>query len=271
VVSADAKTHQRICALMQRVLIVDPQAASARLLSDLLRDIGRCQIWTAPDGPRALSAARTAEPHVLFVEHGGDLDGPAFTRDLRRSELMCRKAPVIVLSVEATAAVIIRARDAGAHEFLRKPYTIKELMRRLEAVATRPRDWVEGIGYVGPDRRRFNSGDYAGPRKRRIDYAVTPDEARVTQALRILKAALAAIESDPDQSLRAMQAQADNLRASERARSDPELAAAAVSLARALQHLQAPRLRRAEITPVIEPLLAYLPGEGAPPTRRSAA
>src|SRR5208283_5007257 len=125
---------------------------------------------------------------------------------------VCRRAPVIMFSAEATAAAIIGARDAGVHEFLRKPFTIKDLMRRLEAVAMRPRDWVEGIGYVGPDRRRFNSGDYSGPLKRRVDHAVTPDEARLVQALKILKAATAAIESDPRQALRSMLAQAEDLR-----------------------------------------------------------
>jgi CheY-like chemotaxis protein len=270
VFSADAKTHQRICALMQRVLIVDPQPSSAKLLSELLRDVCPCQIWTASGGHRALSVAQAAAPHLVFVEHGGDLDGPVFTRALRRSELACRQSPVIMFSTEATAAVIIRARDAGVHEFLRKPYTIKDLLRRLEAVAARPRDWVEGVGYVGPDRRRFKSGDYAGPLKRRVDHAVTPDEARVVQALKILKAALAAIESDPHQALRSMLAQCEDLRASDRAKSDMKLRGAAVTLGQTLMTLDATRLRRAELEPLAAPLLAYLPLE-APAARRPAA
>ena len=268
--TADAKSHQRICALMQRVLIVDPQAASAKLLSELLRNVCRCQIWTAQDGARALRTAEGVEPHIVFVEHGPDFDGLGFTRALRRSDLGCRMAPVIMLSGEATTAVIIRARDVGAHEFLRKPYTIKDLMRRLEAIATRPRDWVEGIGYVGPDRRRFNSGDYSGPLKRRVDHAVTPDEARVSQALKIVKAALAAIESDPRQSLRAMLAQAEDLLTSERARSDLNLRGAALALGQKLYNMDPIMLRRAEIEPLTAPLLACLPAE-TPAAHRPAA
>ena len=49
---ADEKTHARICAMMQRVLIADPQPASAKLLAEVLRHICRCQIWTAPDAVR---------------------------------------------------------------------------------------------------------------------------------------------------------------------------------------------------------------------------
>jgi DNA-binding response OmpR family regulator len=270
VFTADARTHQRICALMQRFLIVDARPASAKLLSDLLRDICHCQIWTAPDDDRALLVAQAAEPYIVFVEHGHGLNGAAFTRTLRRSELTCRRAPVIMFSAEATAAVIIGARDAGVHEFLRKPFTIKDLMRRLEAVAMRPRDWVEGIGYVGPDRRRFNSGDYSGPMKRRVDHAVTADQARVVQALKILKSALTAIEVDPRQALRAMRAQADDLRDSDAAKSDLQLRAAAVALGQKLAAKEPLTLRHAEIEPLARPLLVYLPAE-APPGRRTAA
>ena len=38
---------------------------------------------------------------------------------------------------------------------MRKPFTIGDLERRLEAVTLKPRDWVEAVQYVGPDRRRF--------------------------------------------------------------------------------------------------------------------
>ena len=50
-------------------------------------------------------------------------------------EIAARKAAVIVVSAEATAAAIIGARDGGAHEFLRRPFTFNDLMRRLETVA----------------------------------------------------------------------------------------------------------------------------------------
>lgn len=270
VFTPDAKTNPRVAALMQRVLIVDPVPASAKLLSDLLRDISPCQIWTAPDDSRGMMTAGGTEPHLIFADHAPGLDGPAFTRALRRSDSACRKSPVIMFSTEATAAVIIAARDAGAHEFLRKPFTLKDLMRRLDAVALRPRDWVEGVNYVGPDRRRFNSGDYSGPLKRRVDHSVTPDEARVAQALRILKAALGAIDTDPRQALRAMLAQAEELRSSDNAKRDLALRAAAVKLGQTLYPLQPHTLRRAEVEPLVTPLLAYLPTDGGA-ARRPAA
>jgi CheY-like chemotaxis protein len=261
VLSTDAKTNQRIFALMQRVLIADPQPASCKLLSGILRDICSCQIWTAPDAQKAMTVAQGIEPHVVFVDHGPALDGAAFTKAIRRSEMMCRRSPVIMISAQATAAAIIGARDAGVHEFLRKPFTIKDLVRRLEAVSTRPRDWIEGIGYVGPDRRRFNSGNYSGALKRRVDHVSTPDEARFVQALKILKAAIAAMETDPRQSLRSLKAQATDILASPRAKADIELSAAAVNFAQRLELVSATAMPQAELRVLAEPLLAYLPSD----------
>ncbi len=265
----DAKSHQRICALMQRVLIVDPKPPAAKMLSELLRDISHCQIWTATDLPGAMGAAERIDPHLVFVDQSAAFGGAAFTRQLRRSNYACRKAPVIMICAEATAATILAARDAGVHEFLRRPFTIRDLMRRLEAVAVRPRDWVEGMNYVGPDRRRFNSGDYAGALKRRVDHAVTPDEARLLQALRILKTAIAALEDDPRQALRAMTAQAEDLARVGANLGDPELRAAARALGQKVAGLDPRLARRAEIEPLTAPLLARLASEE--PQRRPAA
>jgi CheY-like chemotaxis protein len=270
VLGVDARTHQRISAIMQRALIVDPHAASAKLLGELLRDIGACQIWTAPDIPRGLALAGAVEPHLVLVDQSPELDGAAFARAFRRGELACRKAPIIMFCGQATATMIINARDAGVHEFLRKPFTIKDLLRRLEAVSARPRDWVEGVAYVGPDRRRFNSGDYSGSLKRRVDYAVTPDAARVEQSLKILKAALDALEADPRQAKRAMLAQVGALCESGHVAADPALRAAVANLDRRLHELGPANLRSADLEPLIRPLLDQLPAESGAPRRPAA-
>jgi DNA-binding response OmpR family regulator len=262
---AEANVRQQIGALMQRVLIVAEQPASAKLLSDLLRSIHNCQIWTATDERRALEVARSAEPQLAFVEHDGDFDGIGFTRTLRRSYMVARKTVVILISAQATAAAIIGARDAGAHEFLRRPYTTGDMMRRLEAVARRRRDWIEGVDYVGPDRRRFNSGNYAGPLRRRVDHATTPDEARILQSLRNLKAALAALDRDPRQALRSMQAQVDQLSCIASARPDAVFRAAVGALAESITRRDADSLDRREIERLAAPLLAFLPeNQGRP-------
>jgi DNA-binding response OmpR family regulator len=200
--------RQRIAAGMQRVLIIDPQPAQARLLADLLRGCTRGEVAIVSDFARGVAATKAMEPQLIFVEHpSAGVDGYLFTRDMRRGDGATRKTPVIMATAEATAASIIAARDVGIHEFMRKPFTMKDLERRLEAVMLKPRDWVEGLGYVGPDRRRFNSADYAGPRKRRADARQDQSVGRLTQALQIVKAAAIGYETDPKQARRALATQ----------------------------------------------------------------
>jgi CheY-like chemotaxis protein len=208
----DKKTYAQMAPLLKRVLVADPQAAGSRLLSELIRDILRSHVWIAPTTERALKIAETCDPQLVFVEVADEkLDGLEFIRKLRRSTWSCRKAPVIATTGAATASLILATRDAGAHEFLRKPFSLKDIVRRLEAVTLKDRDWVEGVGYIGPDRRRFNSGDYAGPLKRKTDGSETPYQQKINQALKIVRAAVAAADTDPQQALRAMLAQANML------------------------------------------------------------
>lgn len=261
VYNTDARTLQRMAPMMQRILIIDPGPASARLLSDLMRDLANCQMWTAADAVRGMGLAGQVNPHIIFVEQNAVVDGAAFTRKLRRSELGCRKAPVIMVTSEATAATILGARDSGVHEFLRKPYTAKDLLRRLEAVTLRGRDWVEAVNYVGPDRRRFNSGDYSGPLKRGADANETPEEARILQSLKILRAAIAAVEIDPKQALRAMLAQAVELQTAAAAIKDQQLASAAGALKMKLVNAGTRALVKEELQALLAELWTHAPGE----------
>lgn len=255
--------------MLQRVLIIDPAPSSAKMLSERIRDISMGQINVADSNSAGLNSARQSDPQVIFVEQSGEnVDGIGFTRQLRRGGMVCRKVPIILTTGTATAAGILAARDAGVHEFLRKPYTTRDLLRRLEAVTLRPRDWIEAVAYVGPDRRRFNSGDYSGSLKRQTD-AITPDAARVLQALRIIKSAVMAIDADPNQALRALEAQAADLMITAPRVGDTALASAARDFHVYLT--DATRLgvlRPAEALTKAGPLLALLPKDL---TNRAAA
>lgn len=261
----DPAPPKRFARHLERVLIVDPHPNSARMLHELLKDLGASSVRQEQSTAGALAAAREGDPQIVFSElKGPQLDGLELVRQLRRSDFTSRKAPFVMVTAEATAAAIVGARDAGAHEFLRKPFTLKDLTRRVEAVSGKPRDWVEAVRYIGPDRRRFNSGDYTGPRKRRADQAASPEAARLDQALRILKSALGALEADPRQALRAMQAQAADLLQIAGRLGDATLLGHAGKLRIALEaQAKAGRLVRAELEAATQPLWRWLPAEAA--------
>jgi DNA-binding response OmpR family regulator len=262
----EEKLVRRIAPHLQRVLVVDGSSASARLLVDLLKGLGAGEVRVETSDAGAMTACKAFNPQLVFTElAGGQVDGLAFARALRRSTLNARKAPIVMLTAEATAAAIVAARNAGVHEFLRKPFTTRDLLRRLEAVTLRSRDWIEAINYIGPDRRRFNSGGYQGPRKRRTDQPAMADAERVRQALTILKAAIEAIDTDPAQALRAMQAQAEELKRAAVAMKDANLLTAATAFEACVDAAVAKGgLSRSAVATGSAALWAFLPPADAP-------
>ena len=168
--NADPKLLQRLAATLGRVLVLDPLPASARLASDLLKQLGAGQVVSLQTTGRAAELASKFQPQLVVVEYmGPDFDGPGFVRTLRRGVGEARHAPVLMVTAEATVESIKAARDSGVHEFLRKPYTAGDLFRRLKNMQLEPRPWIEAKMYVGPDRRRFHSAEFGGDLKRQAD------------------------------------------------------------------------------------------------------
>lgn len=230
----DKRILARIEPVVKRVLIVDPNPHAGRLLTDIMKGLGARDVAVEPTLAQAMAMAAALEPGIVFTERTGPgLEGEALARAVRRSHMQCRRAPIIMVTAEATESTIKGARDAGIHEFLRKPFTSADLFKRVENVALKPRDWIEGVSYIGPDRRRFNSGEFTGPGKRRNDRPATGATATAEskdQAMRILAAALDQFDNDPMQAVRAIRQQALTLKTLAMAGSDSRLAVAVGAL-----------------------------------------
>jgi two-component system, response regulator PdtaR len=234
VFAIDRRLLVKLAPVVSRVLIVDPNPHAARLLYEIVKALGARDVVVAADESMAMKAAAAMEPGIVFIERTGPaLDGESLARKLRRSDLECRRSPIIMVTADATATSILGARDAGVHEFLRKPFTGGDLLKRVENVALKPRNWIEAVGYVGPDRRRFNSGEYSGPSKRRSDRVATGAAALAEakdQAMRILAASLDQFDSDPMQAVRSIREQAGALKGLAMKTSDSRLAVAVGAL-----------------------------------------
>jgi DNA-binding response OmpR family regulator len=261
----DPKLIQALSPLLQRVLVVDPDPHSNRLLQDVMRTLRGGKFYTAGTTHAGLSLAETVNPQLIFVEFSGpDLDGLKFTRRLRRSSFGFRKAPVVMMTSQVTPATINGARDSGVHEFLRKPFTNRDLLRRIQA-ALIPRGWTEAVEYVGPDRRRFNSAAHSGPRKRHGDKVADPLQVRLISALKIVAAALPALQTDPAQAVRSLIAQAEELHKVGQETGNKKLADSAFALhTRLLDAQKTGKITWQELDRYVVPLIGMLPrGKGA--------
>jgi two-component system KDP operon response regulator KdpE len=117
----------------QRVLVVDDEPAMLRALRINLR-VRKYDVTTASTGREALAEARRRPPDAVILDLGlPDVDGIEVIRELRGWS----RAPVIVLSGRTGPGDKIAALDAGADDYVTKPFSMEELLARLRAVLRR--------------------------------------------------------------------------------------------------------------------------------------
>lgn len=117
------------------VLVVDDEATIVRTLAMNLRARGY-DVATAGDGGSALRLAREREPDVVILDLGlPDLSGLEVLRELRRHT----DVPVIVLSARQTPREKVEALDAGADDYVTKPFGMDELLARVRSADRRGR------------------------------------------------------------------------------------------------------------------------------------
>ncbi|WP_412544225.1 response regulator [Longispora sp. K20-0274] len=118
---------------MTRILIVDDEPQIVRALRINLT-ARQHEVVTAADGAEALRLAASERPDLLVLDLGlPDLDGVDVIRQLRTWS----PVPIIVLSGRAGSLDKIEALDAGADDYLTKPFNIDELLARVRAVNRR--------------------------------------------------------------------------------------------------------------------------------------
>jgi two-component system KDP operon response regulator KdpE len=116
-----------------RILVVDDEKAIRRTLRASLAS--RSYIVTeAATGTEALEKSVSSHPDVIILDLGlPDIDGISVIGEIRKRA----KTPIIILSVRDEVADKVAALDAGADDYLTKPFSITELLARLKAVMRR--------------------------------------------------------------------------------------------------------------------------------------
>jgi two-component system KDP operon response regulator KdpE len=118
---------------MTRVLVVDDEPQIIRALRINLR-VREYEVFAAASGTEALAEAARHPPDVVILDLGlPDLDGLEVIAGLRG----WTSAPIIVLSGRADSTDKVDALDAGADDYVTKPFAMDELLARIRAVSRR--------------------------------------------------------------------------------------------------------------------------------------
>ena len=119
--------------MLPRILIVDDEPAIQRFLKTALSD-GEFTLSQAENGHAALAATVAVKPDVILLDLGlPDLDGVEVIERIRQWS----PVPIIVLSVRDREADKVKALDAGADDYLTKPFGAGELLARIRVVLRR--------------------------------------------------------------------------------------------------------------------------------------
>ncbi|MFM8874624.1 MAG: response regulator [Anaerolineae bacterium] len=111
----------------QRILVVDDEAPIRRYLRATLGAQG-FSVYESASGEEALQAVLSHRPDIIILDLGlPDMDGIEVTRRLREWS----QTPIIILSVREAEQDKIAALDAGADDYLTKPFGTGELLARM--------------------------------------------------------------------------------------------------------------------------------------------
>jgi len=126
------------------IVVVEDDKQIRRFVRSTLEDEG-CKVFEAESGRRGLIEAGTRKPDLVVLDLGlPDIDGIEFIRDLRTWS----EAPIIILSARSTEADKVMALDAGADDYLAKPFGVAELLARVRALLRRHVRGTEGGAQV---------------------------------------------------------------------------------------------------------------------------
>ena len=178
-----------------RILLVEDDDPTRRAIASNLAAHGY-RVDEAPDGAAALRQWEQARPDLILLDLGlPDTDGIAVVRHVRRDQT----TPIIILSARDLERDKVAALDAGADDYLTKPFGMEELHARVRAAMRRalgPAADPAGAVHIGPlvldpSRRRVRVEErevHLTPREYELLKTLLANAGRVASSARLLRA-----------------------------------------------------------------------------------
>ncbi len=127
---------------MHRVLVVDDERALAQMVDNFLTRAGY-EVTQAHTGPEAVALARALDPDVILLDLGlPGLDGLEVCREVRTFS----DCYVLMLTARGAEVDRVVGLSVGADDYITKPFSVRELVARIQAVLRRPRKGARSSG-----------------------------------------------------------------------------------------------------------------------------
>lgn len=120
--------------MMIKVLLVEDEHTLAGIIADTLGEKG-FQVSIAHNGAKGLEMFRENRPDIIVTDiMMPTMDGFSFVKEIRRVE---KDLPIIFLSARSGVDDIVEGFDLGANDYLKKPFAMRELIVRINALLGR--------------------------------------------------------------------------------------------------------------------------------------
>jgi DNA-binding response OmpR family regulator len=142
-----------------KVLIVDDEHYTRKVIRALLMSIGVKHTYEAVDGRSGLDALRNVNPDIVLLDWDmPGMKGSDFVRIVRQPETFpFPNVPIIMLTAHGERKRVVEAVRLGVHEYLLKPVSAHSLKTRIVSVLGKPRPFVKIGNYYGPEPRKLSS------------------------------------------------------------------------------------------------------------------
>lgn len=168
-----------------RILVIEDNQPMLEICKTLLLTFGVGEVLTARNGQEGFKTFCKENPDIILADWMMEpTDGIQMTRRIRNESISPNHyVPVILMTGFSEKKRVVQARDAGVTEFLVKPFTARDLYKRISQIIERPRQFVRSEEFFGPDRRRKMDAAYDGAFKRQTDSnAKTAQDVRMKEA-----------------------------------------------------------------------------------------
>lgn len=168
------------------VCVIEPNKFEGQIILDLLRNAGVDRVKVCVDQDAANDLLEVYNANVVIASFEmGPLDGAAWTRAYRRNKkLPGRKQAIFITSGAFSLSMAEECRHAGANALIGKPISTKVLLATITKVLSKPREFIDAAGYVGPCRRAGIVTAGAPKRRRKADDgAVSAVDAKTLQTV----------------------------------------------------------------------------------------
>ena len=153
------------------ILVVEDTLPMLKLVKSVLESLSVGRILVASDGEEGFEEFCAEKPDIVVADwHMQPISGLDLVKMIRRHpKSPNRTVPIIMMTGYSAMKRVAQARDMGTTEFLVKPFSAEDLIKRITHVINSPRNFVQTGDFFGPDRRRRKIEDYTGPKRRTED------------------------------------------------------------------------------------------------------